>query len=46
MKPRCGAALGAWLSALGLAAVCAAALAAWLDPAFALAWVQLMALCR
>jgi hypothetical protein len=46
MKPRYGPALGIWLSVLGLGALCAVALAAWLDPVHALAWVQLMALCR
>ncbi|WP_155301254.1 hypothetical protein [Cupriavidus necator] len=46
MRPRCGPALGVWLSVLSLAGLCAVALTAWLDPAHAQAWVQLMALCR
>ncbi len=41
-----GSAIRIWLSALALAGVCAAALAAWLDPDHALAWAQLMAMCR
>ncbi|MDK3024502.1 hypothetical protein QO239_18065 [Cupriavidus taiwanensis] len=45
MKPGIPA-LGAWLSVLGLAALCAVALAAWLDPAHAQAWIALMALCQ
>lgn len=39
-------ALGAWLSVLGLTALCAVALAGWLDPAHAQAWIALMALCQ
>lgn len=46
MSPRRASTLGIWLSALGLASLCAAALAAWLDPDHALAWMQLMVLCR
>ncbi|CAG9187332.1 MULTISPECIES: hypothetical protein [Cupriavidus] len=46
MTPRRGPMLGAWLSALGLAALCTVALVEWLEPAHALAWVQLMSLCR
>ncbi|UDM53025.1 hypothetical protein [Cupriavidus sp. MP-37] len=38
--------LGVWLSVLGLIALCAVALARWLDPAYAQAWIALMALCR
>jgi len=39
-------ALGAWLSVLGLATLCAVALAGWLDPAHAYAWIALLALCQ
>ena len=46
MRLGCGPALSVWLSVLGLAGLCALALMAWLDPVHALAWVQLMALCR
>ncbi|MBB3012841.1 hypothetical protein [Cupriavidus alkaliphilus] len=45
MKPAMPA-LRAWLSVLGLAALCAVALAGWLDPAHAQAWIALMALCQ
>ncbi len=46
MSLRRGPALGIWMSVLGLAGLCMVALTSWLDPAFALAWVQLMAMCR
>jgi hypothetical protein len=46
MRVRCGWVVGVWVLVLGLAVLTGMSLTAWLEPAYALAWVQLMALCR